>query len=74
VAVGEGAVWAQSVDGELLKANPETNEVTATVSVGEWPSQLAVYGGGVWSKPRCPENARNPGGRQQRHWDSGSCG
>jgi YVTN family beta-propeller protein len=49
VAVGEGAVWVQSVDGKLLKVDPETNEITAMVSVGDWSSNLAVYGGAVWS-------------------------
>jgi YVTN family beta-propeller protein len=48
VAVGEGAVWAQSGD-ELLKVDPETNEVAGMVSVGTSSSQLVVYGGGVWT-------------------------
>ena len=49
VAVGEGAVWVLSGDGNLLKVDPATNEVAARVSVGDSPSQLAVYGGGVWA-------------------------
>jgi hypothetical protein len=49
VAVGEGAVWAQSIDGKLLKVDPETNEVAGMVSVGSFTPQLVVYGGGVWT-------------------------
>jgi len=49
VAVGEGAVWAQSVDGKLLKADPATNKVSAMVTLGDSSSHLAVYGGAVWA-------------------------
>jgi DNA-binding beta-propeller fold protein YncE len=48
VAVGEGAVWAQST-GTLLKVDPATNEVTATVPLGDYSSHLVVYGGAVWA-------------------------
>jgi streptogramin lyase len=47
VAVGEGAVWVSSVD-ELLKVDPQTNEVAGMVSVAGY-SHVAVYGGGVWT-------------------------
>lgn len=49
VAVGEGAVWAQSLDGKLLKVDPTTNEVVAKLSLGGDSSDLAVYGGSVWA-------------------------
>jgi streptogramin lyase len=51
VAVGEGAVWVLSVDGRILKVDPQTNEVAGMVSVGgsSWESPLVVYGGGVWA-------------------------
>jgi YVTN family beta-propeller protein len=49
VAVGEGAVWVLSEDGKLLKVDPATNEIAAMVTVGDWSSHLAVYGGGVWA-------------------------
>jgi hypothetical protein len=51
VAVGEGAVWVLSVDGKLLKVDPETNEVAGMGSAGgaSWESPLVVYGGGVWT-------------------------
>jgi hypothetical protein len=59
VAVGEGAVWVQSVDGRLLKVDPATNEFVAMVSVGEWSypptPHLAVYGGGVWTMVQAEE-------------------
>ena len=48
VAVGEGAVWVASVDGRLLEVDPATNEVVATVSLGDYSSDLAVTGGSVW--------------------------
>jgi len=50
VVVGEGAVWALSEDGRLLKVDPEIKEVAAMVSVGKYSSSLLeVYGGGVWT-------------------------
>ena len=50
VAVGEGAVWAQSADGgELFKVDPETNEVVAERDLGDYSDGLTVYGGAVWS-------------------------
>jgi virginiamycin B lyase len=49
VAVGEGSVWAQSLDGKLFKVHPATNEVVAKLSLGSDSSDLAVYGGSVWA-------------------------
>jgi streptogramin lyase len=50
VAAGEGAVWAQSADGgELFKVDPATNEVVAEKDLGDYSSDLAVYGGSVWA-------------------------
>ena len=49
VAVGEGAVWTQSVDGGLFKVDPATNEVTTTVDLGDYSSHLAAYGGAIWA-------------------------
>ena len=54
VAVGEGAVWAQSVDGRLYKVDPATNKVSAMVSLGEWSSHLAILGGAVWATVQGP--------------------
>jgi DNA-binding beta-propeller fold protein YncE len=56
VAVGAGAVWVLSGDGNLLKVDPATNEIAARVSVGVSPtSYLAVYGGGVWAMGQAEE-------------------
>ncbi len=55
VAVGEGAVWAQSVRGGLFKVDPATNEVVAEVSLGDYSSDLAVYGGSVWATAQVSE-------------------
>ena len=49
VAVGEGAVWAQSGGGDLLKIDPETNGIVAAVPLGGYPRHLAVSGGSVWA-------------------------
>jgi streptogramin lyase len=49
VAVGEGAVWAQSEDGRLFKVDPATDEVVAEVPLGEYSSHLTVHGGAVWA-------------------------
>ncbi len=55
VAVNKGAVWVLSGDGNLLKVDPATNEIAATVPVGDSPSHLAVYGGGVWAMVQAKE-------------------
>ena len=55
MAVGEGAVWVLSGTCKLLKVDPATNEVAGRVSVGFSPSQLAVYGGGVWAMVEAKE-------------------
>jgi DNA-binding beta-propeller fold protein YncE len=50
VAVGEGAVWAQGARGGLFKVDPATNEVVAERDLGgDSTSDLAVYGGSVWT-------------------------
>jgi hypothetical protein len=50
VAAGEGAVWAQSADGgELFKVDPAKDEVVAEKDLGDYSSDLAVYGGAVWA-------------------------
>ena len=49
VTVGEGAVWAQSVRGKLFVIDPATNELVAAVPLGDYSSDLAVYGGAVWA-------------------------
>jgi YVTN family beta-propeller protein len=48
VAVGEGAVWVANGDAEVVRVDPETNEVVATVQVGNSPSAIATGDGAVW--------------------------
>ena len=49
VAVGDGAVWVQSVGGKLFKVDPRSDEVLAVVRLGDYSSDLAVSGGFVWA-------------------------
>ena len=59
VAVGEGAVWAQSgVGGKLYKVDPATNEVVARLSLGDYSSHLAVYRGAVWTTVQVSSGTR----------------
>lgn len=48
VAAGEGAVWATSSDGRLLKVDPAKNEIVDAQPLGEYSSDLVVSGGSVW--------------------------
>jgi streptogramin lyase len=58
VAVGEGAVWAQSADGRLFKVDPATNKVVGDVPLGEYSSDLEVYGGAVWATVQASSGTR----------------
>jgi streptogramin lyase len=59
VAVGKGAVWAQSgVGGKLYKVDPATNEVVARLSLGDYSSHLAVYRGAVWATVQVSSGTR----------------
>jgi YVTN family beta-propeller protein len=49
VAVGAGAVWvANRLDGTISRVDPKTNEVVATIEVGNAPSGLTYADGLVW--------------------------
>jgi YVTN family beta-propeller protein len=48
VAVGEGAVWVTNGNAEVVRVDPETNEVVATIQVGNDPSAIATGDGAVW--------------------------
>ncbi|HEX7310060.1 MAG TPA: ABC transporter substrate-binding protein [Gaiellaceae bacterium] len=49
VAVGENAAWVtDSVNGTLLKVDPDTNLVVDRIDVGAGPSGVAVGAGSVW--------------------------
>ena len=58
VAVGEGAVWVLSGDGNLLKVDPATNKVVGVVPLGEYSSDLEVYGGAVWATVQASSGTR----------------
>jgi streptogramin lyase len=59
VAVGEGAMWAQSADsGKLFKVDPASNEVVGVVTLGDYSSDLAVYGGSVWATVQASSRTR----------------
>ncbi len=47
VAVGYGAVWAESSYAAIARVNPDTREVE-NVPVGNGPSAIATGAGGVW--------------------------
>ncbi len=50
VAIGENAIWvSQTADQQLLKIDPETNEVVATVKLDGKPTNIAYGHGTVWT-------------------------
>jgi YVTN family beta-propeller protein len=49
VAVGAGSVWvANRLGGTVSRVDPETNEVVATIDVGNAPSSLTFADGEIW--------------------------
>jgi Glutamine cyclotransferase len=55
IAIGEGSVWVTAPDlrpdgsrGNLVRIDPFTNEVAATINIGGPIQGLAVGGGSVW--------------------------
>jgi streptogramin lyase len=58
VAVGEGAVWAQSADGRLFKVDPASNKVVGVVPLGEYSSDLEVSRGAVWATVQASSGTR----------------
>ena len=56
VAVGEGAVWVvNQLDGTVMRLDPETGKVVATIHVGNEPQRIAAGEGRVWVTVRAPE-------------------
>jgi YVTN family beta-propeller protein len=50
VAIGENAIWvSQTADQQLLKIDPETNKVVATVKLDGKPTNIAYGHGTVWT-------------------------
>lgn len=51
LAVGDGAVWVLSrvaPEGAVLRIDPSTNEIAATIPIGDELSNVAVSEGAVW--------------------------
>jgi YVTN family beta-propeller protein len=55
VAVGARSVWvANRLDGTVSRVDSQTNEVVATIDVGNAPSGLAFADGQVWLTVQAP--------------------
>jgi virginiamycin B lyase len=48
VAVTEAGVWVLTADGELLRVDPETNQVAATYPAPKWAAALRGGFGALW--------------------------
>ncbi|HEY6058804.1 MAG TPA: hypothetical protein VIV06_12295 [Candidatus Limnocylindrales bacterium] len=49
IATGFGAVWvADSGGGTLVRIDPQTNAVAATITIGAMPTSVAIGAGAVW--------------------------
>lgn len=49
VAVGAGAVWVAKGAREIVRINPRTGSISATIDVGAQPADVAVSGDSVWA-------------------------
>jgi YVTN family beta-propeller protein len=55
ITYGAGAVWvANGNDGTISRIDPETNDVTATIHVGNTPEGIVVAGNLVWVAVQAP--------------------
>jgi DNA-binding SARP family transcriptional activator/ABC-type transport system substrate-binding protein/streptogramin lyase len=48
VRFGAGSLWSVSSEGELVRIEPKSREVVATIGLGVEPSGIAVGKGSVW--------------------------
>jgi len=48
IAFGEGAIWVLSGNNTVTRIDMDTNEVVATMTVGEFPRGVAAGYGAVW--------------------------
>jgi len=56
LAVDENGVWvANKLDRNVMRINPDTGKVEATIELGNEPQRIAVGGGFVWVTVRAPE-------------------
>ena len=55
MAVGEAAVWvANAAEGSVSRIDPATNEVDATIPVGNRLAGLAVAEDAIWVSVQAP--------------------
>ena len=52
VRYGAGSLWSVSSDGELLRIDPDTGDVVATIGLGQEPGGLAFGLGSIWVTAR----------------------
>ncbi len=65
VAVGEGAVWVvNQLDRTVMRIDPESGDVEATIEIGNEPQKVAAGEGFVWVTVRAPaeEELEDEGG------------
>ena len=56
VAVDENGVWVvNQLDRSVMRLDPDTGDVEATVGLGNVPERIAVGDGFVWVTVRAPE-------------------
>jgi len=49
VAVGGGAVWVTSVNGKLLRVDPDTNRVVDKLSIGDYSFDVEASEESIWA-------------------------
>ena len=55
VAFGEGAVWVvNQLDRTVMRLDPESGDVVATIEIGNEPQRVAAGEGSVWVTVRAP--------------------
>jgi DNA-binding SARP family transcriptional activator/streptogramin lyase len=54
IAIGDGAVWVAAAGGSISRIDPETNDVTATIPVGNPLGGMVIANGLVWASIQAP--------------------
>jgi DNA-binding SARP family transcriptional activator/streptogramin lyase len=54
IAIGDGAVWVAAAGGSISRIDPETNDVTATIRVGNPLGGMVIANGLVWASIQAP--------------------
>ena len=59
--MGEDAVWVvNQLARTLMRIDPESGDVVATIGLGNEPQRIAAGEGAVWVTVRAPETANEP--------------